>query len=143
MVIGGIDVNWIVVLAGGIVSMVVGSLWYSPILFAKPWMAAMGYSEAKIAEMKQKCGSMGKTYAIAFVNALVMSFVFTYVMSAVGALSLGEALGTAFLIWVGFVVTLMVGGLLWEGKPLKLLIINAGNYLVVLAILAVIWFYLP
>ena len=43
------------VLVAGISTMVVGFLWYSPMLFARPWMVAMGYDpddKAKIQEMQ-------------------------------------------------------------------------------------------
>jgi hypothetical protein len=45
-------VNLLAVLACAIAGMVVGFLWYSPMLFANPWMRLMGYDpndKAKIA----------------------------------------------------------------------------------------------
>ena len=36
-------VNVWALLAAAVASMVIGFLWYSPLLFAKPWMVAMGY----------------------------------------------------------------------------------------------------
>jgi|SRR5437868_3273458 len=54
------------VLVAAIATMVIGCLWYSPILFARPSMLAMGYDpnhKSKLDEMRQ---GAGKTYAIAF-----------------------------------------------------------------------------
>jgi hypothetical protein len=31
------DINWLAVLAAAAASFLLGGLWYSPILFAKPW----------------------------------------------------------------------------------------------------------
>ncbi len=63
------------VLVAGIATMVLGFLWYSPMLFARPWMVAMGYDpedKAKIQEMQK---SAGQSYAISFVASLVSAFV--------------------------------------------------------------------
>ncbi|MGA8765091.1 MAG: DUF1761 domain-containing protein, partial [Candidatus Sulfotelmatobacter sp.] len=49
------------VLVGALATMVVGFLWYSPLLFAKPWMVLMGYDpndKAKQAEMQKGAGMM-------------------------------------------------------------------------------------
>jgi Protein of unknown function (DUF1761) len=59
-------VNFWAVLGSAAATMVIGFLWYSPFLFAKPWMLAMGYDpddKARIAEMQKKAGPM---YAISF-----------------------------------------------------------------------------
>ena len=47
-------INFWAVLVSAIATMVIGFLWYSPILFANPWMRLMGFDpndKAKIAEM--------------------------------------------------------------------------------------------
>jgi hypothetical protein len=38
------------------------------------------------------------------------------------------------LIWIGFVVTLEIGELIWEKIPFKLFAIRIGNHLVALSI---------
>jgi hypothetical protein len=37
------SLNWLAILVAAISTMVVGFLWYSPLLFAKAWMREMGY----------------------------------------------------------------------------------------------------
>lgn len=44
------------VLTAAVATMVLGFLWYSPLLFAKPWMILMGYDpedKEKLAEMQR------------------------------------------------------------------------------------------
>ena len=36
------DINWLAVVAAAFVPMVLGALWYSPVLFASRWMRAVG-----------------------------------------------------------------------------------------------------
>ncbi len=40
-----ITINYWAVLAAAVASMIIGSIWYSPLLFAKKWLAAMGWSK--------------------------------------------------------------------------------------------------
>ena len=52
-------VNLWAVLASGLATMVVGFVWYSPLLFARPWMVLMGYNpddKTKLAEMQKSAG---------------------------------------------------------------------------------------
>lgn len=59
-------VNLWAVLGAALATMAIGFLWYSPALFGKPWMLAMGYDaedKAKIAEMQK---TAGPKYGIAF-----------------------------------------------------------------------------
>ena len=63
------------VLVAAVATMVIGFIWYSPFVFARPWMRAMGYDpedKAKLAEMQKGAGWM---YAGSFVASLVSAFV--------------------------------------------------------------------
>src|SRR5258708_22582165 len=54
------NLNWLAILVAAISTMVVGFLWYSRLLFAKPWMREMGYDpndKAKVEEMQKRTGS--------------------------------------------------------------------------------------
>ena len=65
------NLNLLAVLVAAISTMVVGFVWYSPILFAKPWMREMGYDpndKNKVLEMQK---SAGPAYFGSFVASLV------------------------------------------------------------------------
>jgi hypothetical protein len=52
-------VNLSSVLVAAVSSMVIGFLWYSPLLFARPWMILMGYDpddKSKLDEMRKGAG---------------------------------------------------------------------------------------
>jgi hypothetical protein len=124
------DVNWLAILAAGIINMIVGSLWYSPLLFLKPWMATLPKKDKE-----NKNVNMGKIYGIMFVGALVMAYVmamFTKVSNTT-MIDTGALLG--FWIWLGFVVPVQLGGVLFEERPWKWFAITAGYYLVVLILI--------
>lgn len=128
------DVHWIAVLAAGIISMVVGSIWYSPVMFAKPWMESLGLSDKKLSEMKKNT-SMGKTYSIMFLGALVMGYVMAMLVRVTNTTMLDTGGMLGFWVWLGFVAPAMLGGVLFEQKPMQWYLVNVGYYLVVLVLI--------
>src|SRR5258708_13272596 len=68
------SLNWLAILVAAISTMVVGFLWYSPILFAKPWMREMGYDLTDKARMEEMKKSAGPAYGGSFVASLVSAF---------------------------------------------------------------------
>jgi hypothetical protein len=126
------------VVVAAIATMVIGFLWYSPILFARPWMLAMGYDpndKSKIDEMRK---GAGKTYAIAFVASLLSAFVLAKIveLTTVNSIRYGSKVG--FAIWLGFVTTVQLTTTLFERKPTKLYLINTGYQLVCYAVMGAI-----
>jgi len=122
--------NFLAVLVAGISTMLLGFLWYSPVLFAKPWMKEMGYDpndQARTEEMKK---SAGPAYMGSLVASLVSAFVlalFLHWMRAEGA-RMGAL--TGFHAWLGFVATVQFTGALFTKQSMKLFAINTGYQLV-------------
>ena len=127
----------LIVLGGGVFSMVLGMLWYSPALFGKAWMTLSGVSEAQCADAKAK--GMGKTYVLALLNALVMSGVIYYFIQITDTFTLQDALLTGFMLWLGLVATTLFSAVLWEKKPVKLFLIKSGHCLVNIVLLSVLF----
>jgi hypothetical protein len=89
------------VLVAAVATMVIGFLWYSPALFARPWMLAMGYDpndKAKLDEMRK---GAGKIYAIAFVASLVSAFVLAKIieLTTVNSVRYGVSSEAHMLVW--------------------------------------------
>ena len=128
-------INYVAVLVAAVASMVIGGLWYSPLLFGKQWMKMMNIDPKDASKMKHEAK---KSYALGFVSSLVMSYVlahfvdYTAATTAVGGLQLG------FWVWLGFTATLQFGSVLWEGKSWNLFLLNTANSLVTLLAMAVI-----
>ena len=135
------DVNLLSVLVAAIATMILGFLWYSPLLFARPWMVLMGYDpndKAKLDEMRK---SASKTYAISFLASLASAFVLAKVIDVASVNSVLYGMKYGFAIWLGFVTTVQLTGALFGRQPFKLYLINTGYqlvcYLAMGAILAV------
>lgn len=126
------DVNYVAVLAAGVLAMVIGYLWYSPMLFGNSWMKLVGLTKEKIESQKNQ---MPKTYSLMFVSALVMAYVLSYFIAFAGGTDIVTGAIGGFWAWLGFVATSMLSGALFTNKPMKLYVIDAGYYLVLLVVM--------
>ena len=135
------SVNLWSVLAAAVATMVVGFLWYSPLLFARPWMVAMGYDPNDKARMEAMQKSAGKSYAISFITALVSAFVLGKIVQITTVNSVLYGMKIGFAIWLGFVTTVQLTAKLFGNQSTRLYLIKTGYqlvcYLVMGAILAV------
>ena len=118
------------VLVGGIVSVVLGMIWYNPKVFGTAWIGAQGKSmDEMLAKMKVSGKSMTSQYIIQIVAALVMSYVLAHFVSLLSFVTFSAGAQLGFWLWLGFVATAMIGMVLWEGKPWKYYSIVAGYHL--------------
>ena len=128
-------VNYLAVLVATIAVFVLGWLWYSPLLFYKPWMRARGLDPAAaMANAKMPAGKLVIEFVRCFVLALLVAHL-------VGALDIhnsfiGAHLG--LLLWIAFPVVLLTGLVLWENTPVKVAAIDAGDWLVKLLVIPII-----
>jgi surface polysaccharide O-acyltransferase-like enzyme len=125
-----LGVNLWAVLVCAIATMVVGFLWYSPALFANPWMVLMGYDpndKAKIAEMQK---SAGPSYAMSFIASILAAFVLGKLISVSGSATAVDGLKIGLVVWLGFVTTVQFTNALFSRQRNKLYMINTGYQLV-------------
>jgi hypothetical protein len=118
-----LHVNLIAVLLCGVASLVLGGIWYSPMLFAKPWQRLTGLSDDQA-----KSGSMPMIFGLAFVLSLIAAYVFAMFLGT--SMPLAGAVGAGFsagLCWVGAAYGI---NYLFERHPLGLWAINAGYHTV-------------
>jgi hypothetical protein len=130
-----VHVNYLAVLVAAIIVFVLGWLWYSPLLFYKPWMRARGIDPAAaMAGAKMPAGKL--------VIELVRCFVLAYIIARfVALLGIGSWMGAVHfgvMLWIGFPVILLTGSVLWENTPVKVAAIHAGDWLVKLLVIPII-----
>ncbi len=132
-----VTVNLTAVLVAAVSSMVAGFLWYSPILFGKPWMKLVGMTD-KI--MKDAKAGMGKTYGLSFLGGLVMAYVLAHIVSYTNSTTWQTGMQAGFWMWLGFVATTGANEYLFsvKPKPWTLYLINQGNLLVTLLVMGAI-----
>ena len=121
-----LGVNLWAVLVSALATMVAGFLWYSPMLFAKPWTILMGYDpndKAKLAEMQK---SAGPSYAMSLVASILSAIVLGKVIYVAHVTSAMYGVKIGFAVWLGFVTTVQLTNALFMRQPFKLYLINTG-----------------
>ena len=122
--------NWLAILVAAVATMILGFLWYSPLLFAKPWMREMGYDPNDKAKTQEMQKSAGPAYAGSFVASLISAFTLALILHGLRAEDLHFGIMASFHIWLGFVATVQFTSALFAKQSMKLLAINTGYQLV-------------
>ena len=129
------------ILVAAVSTMPIGFLWYSPLLFANPWMREMGYDPNDKERIKEMQKSAGPNYLFAFMASLVSAFILSWFLHVMHVQSLEYGLLVGSHVWLGFVATVQLTGALFMKQSMKLFAINTGYqlacYLAMSAILAV------
>ena len=138
-----IEVDFMAVIVAAVASMVVGFLWYSPLVLGKPWMKLKGYNSESLKKAQQE---MGKLYGLSFLAALVTAFVLFHVITIsqnfYGFPKLQTGLMTAFWMWVGFILPVQLADEIFGGKKWGLFTINTGYQLAAIISMAVVIAYI-
>lgn len=130
-----VEVNWLAVVLAAVLNMVIGGLWYAPKVFGDQWSKIVGLKESDMKKDAPK--AMAGAAVLAVVTAYVLAHV-TYMSAAFFETKfLNSALNTAFWLWFGFGFTTLVTQGLFERRPIRWMVITAGNLLV--AMLAMGW----
>ena len=120
-------INYVAVGVAGLAYWVLGGVWYS-LLFARPFIALMGWTPEQVAAIQAKgeTASLG----IAFVTSFVLAYVLAHFVRFVGAETARTGAVTGFWLWLGFVATSNLESVLFESRPLGLYLISNGYHLV-------------
>ncbi len=125
------SINWLAVVLCVVVSMIVGSIWFSQKTFFPIWWKAIGYSESRGPGAGINMAVMwGLTVFASFVQAVFMALM----VKAMGSLTpggptLASGAMAGFLLWLGFVAPASLTNKLFAGQ-LKAWVLEAGNHLV-------------
>lgn len=126
---------------GGLANILIGVLWYSPLLFSRPWMASLGLKEGDIRDsgVTAMPGYLAST-AFAVAQAYGLGFLVLNLQPA----GFGGVLALALGVWL---VTSGLANLrikFFEDRPWALYFIDEGYAVVVHAVLAVLaWVFIP
>ncbi|MBI1730483.1 DUF1761 domain-containing protein [Candidatus Acetothermia bacterium] len=130
-----IHINYLAVLVSSVAAFVLGGLWYSPLLFAKLWVKAHGFSEQQTKEMQKKAGP---GYFITFLGNIVMALVFSALISYAHPADIIQGLWLGFLLWVGFALTTGLSNAIFSGKSMLAHWIDAGYQLIYILLIGAI-----
>ncbi len=108
--------NLVPVIVAGVLNMIIGALWYSPYVIGKLWMRAMGKTEEELRQGFSPT-SMAMTYIVNTVASLVFAYVLAHLIKFSSTNDFSQGVMIGFWVWLGFVVTTVIPGYMYEGKP--------------------------
>ncbi|MEE4257327.1 MAG: DUF1761 domain-containing protein [Bacteroidales bacterium] len=113
------EINYLAVLLSALAFFIIGSIWYSPLLFAKSWMKELGFTKNP-----QSTTTMFKIFGLAFLLMLIMAFNLAAFIGNEAGFQFGLTAGALTGIgWVALAIGILY---LFERKSFRFWLINAG-----------------
>jgi hypothetical protein len=126
----GLDnINVIGAVAGAVAAMAIGSLWYSPFLFANRWQELIGKTDEEL-------GSPIASMAIAAIMFLLVGAGMSWIIPNGASVGIGMMWG--FIGFWGFALPAVVVNGVFERRPWALMSIYLGYLLVSMLVMAAI-----
>lgn len=120
------QINLIAVITCTIAYFILGSVWYSPVLFGKTWMELQKIDPEKMKDSRSRLPLM---LSATFVLNLCISFSLGFLIVKTGLDSLLGSVKLGLLCSLGFVCTTLGITFLFEGRAFKLFLIDAGYHM--------------
>ena len=131
-----IHLNWLAIVAAVISNVVIGFVWYGPLL-GTAWMKEMGMAP----DFKPDPALLKRSMLLMMVSALLTAIALAFAIElcrpstwGAGDDALHAVYGfyAAVFAWAGFSVPMLLGGVAWENRSWKLFGINASYHLAAL-----------
>lgn len=127
-----IYINHFAVFLSAVMSLVIGGVWWSPMLFAEPWKRECGLSDEQIAATNPL-----KTFGITFLLAMLMSYNLAFFLGGPET-TWKWGIGAGLLTGIGWVAAMFVVIALFEKRSWKYMAINVGYIIVYFGVIGFI-----
>jgi small-conductance mechanosensitive channel len=128
-------VNLLAILLAAISSMIVGTIWFNAHVFGNRWQAITGVDPNK---PKRPALVYTGSFVSALVTATVLALAVSCALAVLGGSRLLVALAAAGILWLGFTAATTAVHYLFEGRGIRLFLINSGHQLLTVLVMAVI-----
>jgi len=118
------EINLLAVLVAWIIHIVMGLIWFQPGIFGKEWSKLTG-KDLKPAS---------KWIIPGFIGHLLMIIILAILIKLTNSTSGAGGLIIGLMAWIGFIVPMETGELVWEKIPFRLFLIRVGNQLIGMAV---------
>ena len=129
------SLNYLAIVVGIIINQALGAAWYGAL--GKPWMAEVGFTQEDLEAMKGT-SRQWYPYVVAIVSALIFTLGLALLVRGMGAEDFVGGLILGLLAAIAFIVTSYATTYSFEGRSLRLFLINIGYPLISYAIIGVL-----
>lgn len=133
-----LSVNYLAILIATLASMVIGSAWYSPLLFMRIWLKELGVNPDDKSLMEKGKKDMPKATIGQLIASLITAYVLAHFLGYAGATNAWLGMVGGFWAWLGFQATSAASHVFFEKKSWTWFAINAGCSLVTLVVMGAI-----
>ena len=130
-------ISYLAVVVAAVVAWLASAAWYTSL--GKVYVAALGKTPEEVEADRKKPGAF-LPFIYAFVGNLIIAWMLAGVLGHLGAGQVtlrNGAISGAFL-WFGFILTTMVVNYSFAGRDRRLLLIDVGNWLIVLVVIGAV-----
>lgn len=132
-----VGINYWAVLVCGVLSMILGAIWYNPKVVGGAWMRSMGWTPEHH-EKLMKQFNPGASYGLMFLGSLVMALVMSQLVVWMSITTAAMGAGLGAILWLGSIATCQLGVKLFEQRPWAYFLTTTGYYLIQLALFGAI-----
>jgi Protein of unknown function (DUF1761) len=133
------NLNWLHVLVAAVAYFALGAIWYSPVLFSKPWIKAHKIDVSNKEEVQK---GMALIMIGSFILMLLSTIGLGIVYQLIPAVGLTGAVKTGLFVGLTFSTPAVAIGYLYNKKPLAAYLIDCGYHvvgLILASIVLVLW----
>jgi len=120
-------VNYYALIASAAIQWVIGAIWYG-VMFKKSWKKLVG----GIGEISG--GRAAFAMVCSFVASIVLCYVLANIIMLAGTDAFLGGLALAIVCWLGFMAPPLFAQHIYERRPVNLFAINAGYWVVAMAV---------
>ena len=130
-------ISYLAVAIAAVVAWLASAAWYMSL--GKTYMAALGKTAEQVAADRNKPGAF-LPFIYAFVANLVIAWMLAGVLGHLGSgqVTLKNGVIAGAFVWFGFILTTMAVNFSFSGRDKRLLLIDLGNWLIVMVVMGAI-----
>jgi len=129
--------SYVAIVIAAAAAWLASAAWYMSL--SRHYKAALGKTPEQMVQDRKKPGAF-LPFIYAFVANIIIAWMLAGVLAHLGAgqVTLRNGIISAAFLWFGFVLTTMVVNYSFSGRDRRLLLIDAGNWLLVLLVIGAI-----
>jgi hypothetical protein len=130
-------VNYLAIGIAAAAAWLASAAWYMSL--SSHYVAALGKTPEQMAQDRKKPGAF-LPFIYAFVANIIIAWMLAGLLAHLGAgqVTLRNGVVSAAFLWFGFILTTMIVNYSFAGRDKRLLLIDAGNWLVVLVVIGAV-----
>jgi len=130
-------ISYLAIAVAAVAAWLASAAWYMSL--SRHYVAALGKTPEQMAHDRKKPGAF-LPFVYAFVGNVIIAWMLAGLLAhlGVGQVTVRNGVISALFLWFGFVLTTMVVNYSFAGRNRRLLVIDAGNWLIVFAVIGAV-----